>query len=243
MARTKAQRRAAKRVRRQKETQVAKAKTGGASAVKAKAAAPLTLEDVAARIEADLAALPRRPWFVVQTWAGYERAVEDGLKEAGFQAYLPREIVKGHRRGMLGSVAIKRPLIYGYVFVVVDRDAGQRFDQARDVVGVSRFVTPAGCETPARMPARDVERLRLSEEAGLFDRTSHLGRTVRLQGLEAGATVKVAVGPFTGWLATVLRAKPGEARVRVLLSIFGRGSEIDFGVDEVERVEEKAKAA
>lgn len=222
---TKAKRRAAKRAR------LAKAKAVPAQAV-AVVGDGVDLEAQArARVKEELAALSPKPWFLLRVF-GSESSVETALREHRFEAYLPRETVKGTRRTSLRPVKVMRPLFHGYMFVVVDRDAGQRFDQviaAGD--GVVAFLTPCGSELPRPVRAGYVEELRLMETHGLFDRTEQTARAIKVDDL-----VEITSGKFRGHFAQVLRARPGDKRIRLLLDFLNGSATTTVNV-AVEHVE------
>lgn len=193
-----------------------------------------------AAVEAELAAITPREWLIVQTWSNSETMVEEELGKLGISAYVPREIVKGNvrcRRELVNgvprpkAVKIKRPLFYGYVFACLGE--GRRLDQLFGVLGVAGVLRKASSEQPALARPRWVEELQLFEQHGLFDRTGADDRA-----LKPGDLVRITGGKFTGSVAQVLRANPGDKRIRVMLELFGRASPLDnVKVDHVELVQ------
>ena len=55
-------------------------------------------------------------------------------------------------------------------------------------------------------------------------------------GFEVGDTVRVMDGPLEGFLGTVEELEPEKDRVRVVVSMFGRETSVEFELDQVEVV-------
>jgi hypothetical protein len=114
-------------------------------------------------------------------------------------------------------VKIVRPVFYGYVFVCIDHIGGQRCDQITELekverIGVAGFLKGVGAEQPRMMRPWYVERLRLMEDFGLFDSRLRTSRA-----LAEGELIWIVGGEFRDHFAQVLRVKPGEKRVQLLL--------------------------
>lgn len=225
MSRTKAQRRAAKRARAANKVivpAVAKAESMVVNAVDLEAEAKRKVAEV-------LRTTTPMSWYMLRVYGG-ERAVEDALRGRGFDVYVPRQVFGGKRLGR--AVKIIRPIFYGYVFVCIDHNSGQRFDQVTLEHGVAGFLTRCGTDQPRMMRPWYVERLRLSEEFGLFDNRPKASRK-----LVEGDLIWIAAGEFGDHFARVLRAKPGDLRVRLLLEA------MDAADDEVSVDVKKVRAA
>ena len=70
-------------------------------------------------------------------------------------------------------------------------------------------------EVPLRVPDRQVEAIRLAEQAGAYDATI----------LPKGTRVRILEGPFAGFLAEVRRASP-RRRGELLLEFLGHQARI-----------------
>lgn len=207
MTRTKAQRRAAKKAAKAKVQAVAKAKAGPPIVATIDFAA-----EAKRKVAATLKATTPMAWYMLQVYGG-EREVEKALRLRGFDVFAPRETFLGKRMGRPARVRVVRPIFYGYVFVVIDVNAGQHFDDVTSIEPkLGRFLKPCGAEHPRMLRPWYVERLRLMEEFGVFD---HRPATPRV--LAADELVRIVGGDYCGHFARVLRAKTGERRVQLLL--------------------------
>src|SRR5208283_1638863 len=104
-----------------------------------------------------------------------------------------------------GIVRVIEPLFPCYVFVRCVLE--ERVDQIRYVTGISTLVSFG--QRIATVPEAAIDELKQcfgSEEAMTMG-----------DGLEAGAEVTVANGPFMGFSGIVVRALPAVRRVQILL--------------------------
>ena len=59
------------------------------------------------------------------------------------------------------------------------------------------------------------------------------------QTFEEGSTVRVVDGPFLNFSGTVEEVNPDKAKVRVLVSIFGRATPVELDIVQVETATEE----
>jgi transcription antitermination factor NusG len=167
------------------------------------------------------------PWYAIQVRPSAEKKVATALKEHGIEGFVP---VEKFWRG-IGSRrrTAERPLIRGYVFA-------QLGDQDRallhDVDGATCVITIH----PRRVEAfvGFIAELRILEAGGKFDATADVRRPPRKA---KGAMVRITDGHYTGFLGVIMKMK-GEARARVMLTIFGEDREVVFGFEKMESAED-----
>lgn len=167
-------------------------------------------------------------WFVLRTEAHRERRAELALLELGFDAYLPVEtrwVTHARTRRQAD-----KPLLPRYLFVQIEADMPHAFHMIREADGVEGFVIGAASH-PRPIPGSWVGEMRQAQVEGAFDRT----RKVRWTKFKPGQSVKPTegAGAFVGILATVIRYAPKD-RVRVLLSMFGRETEVEIEQSDLE---------
>lgn len=150
-------------------------------------------------------------WYCAYLPVRTEHRAEGALRERGFDAYVPTE--KHWTRHARKRIVSKRTIFPRYLFVRVEE--GQSHYAVRDAVPGLSFV--GLCGEPARIPSEWVIEIRENERAGHFDYTQTITPT-----FERNDPVRIIGGPFAGMLATIMQAKPGEARVKVLLKAMGR---------------------
>ena len=167
-------------------------------------------------------------WYVVQTEPRCESFVARELADGGFTAYLPMCLAKRREtparqmsRARRGSapiyVTVHVPMFPGYLFVTFDIVADP-WRRIRRTMGVKRLFqhredapTPVGRGAVEALQAGAEDRLTLRSAAPLY---------------EAGAVLRVQDGPFADHAGVCLWND--ETRVRVLLEIFGRSTEVEL---------------
>jgi transcription antitermination factor NusG len=142
-------------------------------------------------------------WSVVQTESQRENVAASFLRQAHFEIYLPKILI---RNGARERVA---PLFPGYLFVeIIDQ-----WWQIRWTVGVLRLLLVD--ERPARVPERMMDSIRRQEGR------DGLVRLPKPRGLCRGDPVQVVRGTFEGKLG-VYQGLSGADRSKILLSLLGR---------------------
>jgi transcriptional antiterminator NusG len=173
---------------------------------------------------------PRRQWYVVHTYSGYENKVKTnlerrvqsmGMQEKIFQVLVPTEdeieIKEGKRR------IAKKKIYPGYVLVemVLDDDS---WYVVRNTPGVTGFVGSGN--RPIPLAEEEVKAIlgQVTDEAPKFRIHYHKGDTVR-----------IVSGPFQEFTGIVDEILPEKEKVRVLVSIFGRETPVELDFTQVER--------
>lgn len=170
-------------------------------------------------------------WYVLNTYSGYEKKVEDNLwhrirsmeaEDRVFEVVVPTEEVEEVRHGERRRV--ERKMFQGYVLVRMLLD-DQSWFVVRNTPGVVNFVGSGNRPTP--LPQAEVDSI-FKQMKGEAPRI--------LVSLAAGETVKIIDGPFTEFLGTVDEINQDKGRVRVLVSFFGRETPVELDFLQVERV-------
>lgn len=172
-------------------------------------------------------------WYVVHTYSGYEGRVELALWERVRQheaedlfseVLVPREkpADDSERRGP------PRKFFPGYILVKMALNT-QSWHIVNDTPRVSGFV--GGGKTPGSVrpvPEHEVRRITNQIEEGTASPTP-------TQRFEEGETVRVIDGPFASFNGTVDEVNADKARLRVLVSIFGRATPVELDFAQVEK--------
>lgn len=147
-------------------------------------------------------------WHVAMTAPRGEAKAEAALREIGVEVYVPRETDwRTHARR---KTRVQRPIFPRYLFF-----RGDSYYAVGKTEGVERIVYMASC--PAIVPLEWLAEIKAAQELGKFDYT----RT-EFPTFATNDPVKIIGGPFAGQLATIMQAKPGEARVRIFLEAMNR---------------------
>ena len=166
-------------------------------------------------------------WYVAHTYSGYEntvaasieKAVENrGLRDLIHEVNIPMETVTEITDN--GPKTVERKVFPGYVLVkMVMTD--ETWHLVRNVRGVTGFV---GSGNKA-IPLTDEEIAALGVEK----------REV-VVGYQVGDNVKIADGALESFLGTVEEVDTERGKVRVVVSMFGRGTPVELELDQVEPV-------
>ena len=190
------------------------------------------MESVGAEASEEKHARPEgTEWFVIHSYSGYENKVQKNLlhriesmemQDKIFQVVVPTEeeveLKDGHRR------TIERRVFPGYILVemVMDEDS---WYVVRNTPGVTGFVGFGNKPTPLRPDEVDKILKRMDAEAPKIKVSFKVGQKVR-----------IVEGPFEDFMGTVDEIDLDRARVRVLVSFFGRETPIELDFLQVERV-------
>lgn len=185
------------------------------------------------------AAEPEKPvnpafrWYVVHTYSGYENRAKKSLEERIRQNSLdhrfgeiliPTENVVELGKG--GSKkTTKRKFFPGYMLVQMEL-GDDSWHLVKGTPKITGFV--GGSTRPPSVPESEVRRLtRQIDEGALKPKP----RVV----FEEGENVRVVDGPFANFNGVVETVNHDKARVRVLVSIFGRATPVELEFIQVEK--------
>ena len=176
-------------------------------------------------------------WYVVHVYSGFEKKVEQsireqaqikGLAERFEQVMVPSEEVVEMRRGK--KTVIKKRFLPSYVLVEMEMSKDAWY-QVTNIPGVTNFVGPARKPQPLRQ--EEVDHI-----LGYIDRRKD--QEVEDIPFSIGDQVKVNDGAFKDFIGTVQEVLPEKRRLKIMVSIFGRGTSVELDVLQVEPVEETA---
>jgi transcriptional antiterminator NusG len=185
-------------------------------------------------------------WYAVHTYVGQEDRVEQNLMERAkklglyntkiFQVLQPSEEAVELREGGKKET-VKRKLFPGYVFVqmdVEDDDApgemGESWEAVRGTPGVTGFVGTA--THPVPLSHDEVQRL--LQSVGVAAKVEEIAPRVKAT-FKEGDMVRVTTGPFADFSGVVSEVNPAQAKVKVLVSIFGRETPVELDFAQVSR--------
>jgi len=153
-------------------------------------------------------------WFCVQSRPKHEHIAAANLRSTlQLPVFSPR--VRYRRRLPTGSMWVSEALFPCYLFALVT--TAVEFESVRYSAGV-RDIVHFGSHYPA-VPGEVIEELRA--RVGAEETVVHSIEFV------PGDSVNVQSGPFVGLEAVVLRPMPARQRVRVLLTVLGRQTEVE----------------
>jgi len=172
-----------------------------------------------------------RSWFVVHCYSGYENKVKHNLEQRIesmgmanqiFQVVVPTEeeieVKEGKRR------TIERRVFPGYILVqmLMNDDS---WHVVRNTPGVTGFVGMGNKPTP----------LRTEEVQGIIKRMEAEAPKVKVT-FKPGQKVRIVDGPFNDFMGTVDEINMDKAKVRVMVSFFGRETPVELDFLQVEKM-------
>jgi transcriptional antiterminator NusG len=170
-------------------------------------------------------------WYVINTYSGHENKVKNNIEHRvsnmGQQAnvrqvVVPTEQVSEMKNGQ--KVQTERRTMPGYVLVNMELN-DETWSLIKGTPGVSRFV--GSQDKPVPLSKVEVDRL-------LHRETAERPRT-RAQ-FSIGESVKVISGPLSDFSGEIAEINEDAAKLKVLVSIFGRETPVEVGYDQVKKI-------
>ena len=195
-------------------------------------------------------------WYIIQCYSGYENKVKAnlemraqtlGVEEQIHEVVVPIEEVEERKDGK--RKIVKRKLLPGYVLVRMSLD-DPSWSVVRDTPGVTSFVGSEG--HPTQVKIREVAKFLMPKETVTADAAegAQAGDAAELSvaaapkaedaaaaiDYEVGESVTILSGPFASVAATISEIDAATGRIKALVSIFGRETPVELGLDEVEKL-------
>ena len=174
-------------------------------------------------------------WFVVHSYAGYEKKVKGNLvnriqslnmEDFIFQIEVPEEEVRELKNGAIKVV--KRNVFPGYVLVRMEL-TDESWSCVRNTPGVTGFVGNAHHTSPLTLA--EVENI-------LATRPLKQDGKIAMKDVDysIGESITVMDGPFATLPATISEIMPEQAKLKVLVSIFGRETPVELSFHQVQKI-------
>lgn len=193
--------------------------------------------------------LRRRPgkWFVIHTYAGYERKVKSnlwnrretmGAVDDIFEIQVPMEEVMEVKNGQRKMVT--RVRIPGYVLVRMHLNE-TTWSVVRHTPGVTGFVGNAHNPVPLRINEafemlKSTVELEPAETAkGKAAANAAAQGNVEID-FEVGETITIKSGSFEGLPGTISEINPAAGKLTVLVSLFERETPVELSFDQVTKM-------
>ncbi|MGW1775704.1 transcription termination/antitermination protein NusG [Streptomyces sp. NPDC002104] len=218
-----------------------------AEAVEAADAEPAEPVDPIQALREELRLLPGE-WYVIHTYAGYEKRVKANLEQRAvslnvedfiYQAEVPEEEIVQIKNGERKNV--RQNKLPGYVLVRMDL-TNESWGVVRNTPGVTGFVGnaydpyPLTLDEIVKMLAPELQEKAAklaAEEAGLP--APAVKRAIEVLDFEVGDSVTVTDGPFATLQATINEINPDSKKVKGLVEIFGRETPVELSFDQIQK--------
>ena len=174
---------------------------------------------------------PKRKWYVLHTYSGYEDAVAHNLKQRIesldigdkiFNVLVPKEKkikIKGGKR-----ITVEEKIYPGYVLVemIVTDDS---WYVVRNTPRVTGFIG-AGT-TPVPIAPEEIKILQ--KKMGVEEPTYKID-------VEKGDVVKIIDGPFKDFDGKISEIDQAKGKVKVLINMFGRETPVELDFLQVKKI-------
>lgn len=175
--------------------------------------------------------VPKKRWYVVHTYSGYENKVKTNLEkrieymnmgEKIFRVEVPQKPVTKIKDGK--KTEREEKIYPGYVLVemIMDEDS---WYVVRHTAGVTKFVGSA--KKP--IPAKD------SEIKKILFKTQTTVTKVELD-IKVGDKVRIVSGPFSDFIGDITEVYPDKSKLRATVSIFGRETPVELEYKQIQKV-------
>ena len=170
-------------------------------------------------------------WYAVNTYSGHENKVKHNLEHRVTslgqerhvrQIVIPMEQISEMKDGQ--KVQVERRTMPGYVLVNMDLNEDS-WGLVKNTPGVTGFV--GASNRPVPLNQAEIDRL--------LHRESAERPRARAQ-FTIGESVKVVSGPLADFSGEISEVNEDAARLKVLVSIFGRETPVEVGFDQVKKV-------
>ena len=185
-------------------------------------------------------------WYVVNTYSGHENKVKQNLehrvtslnqKRFVRSVVVPTETVSEMKDGQ--KVQTEKRTMPGYVLVNMEM-TDDAWGLVKNTPGVTGFV--GSRNKPLPLSQSEVDNLLHTETPG---QAAAAGAPAAGEGAprpkpraqyEIGETVKVIAGPLSDFSGEIAEINDDAAKLKVLVSIFGRETPVEVGYDQVKKV-------
>ena len=174
-----------------------------------------------------------KKWYVLRAVSGKEAKVKEyldadlrhgELSEFVSQVLIPTEKYVQVRNGQ--KIVKERSYLPGYVLVEAAL-VGEVAHYLRNVPNVIGFL--GGQENPVPLRQSEVNRI-----LGTVDELQEVEEDLSIP-YTVGETVKVSVGPFSGFSGIIEEVSADKRKLKVMVKIFGRKTPLELGFMDVEK--------
>ncbi len=165
-------------------------------------------------------------WYVVQTKPTAEAAVQQHLRNADFETFLPkiRTMVRSSGR----MVSRVKALFPSYLFAHIDLNDPNLYRMIRYTRGVRKILGDGAVPIPVPDEMIAIIRERVGQD-GVIEQQMRL---------KEGTEVRIRTGPFKDLVGILERPVSAAGRVRVLLKMMKYAVRAEMSAGEVERIDD-----
>ncbi len=174
---------------------------------------------------------PRKHWYIVHVYSGYENKVKTNLEkrieymdmaDKIFRVEVPQKTITQVKAGK--KTEKEEKIFPGYVLVEMIMTE-ETWYVVRHTAGVTKFVGSSKKPIPAKE----------SEIKKIIQRSTGTVQKIELD-VKVGDQVKISSGPFADFIGEITEVYPDKAKLRATVSIFGRETPVELEYKQIQKV-------
>ncbi len=192
-------------------------------------------KDKKAQEEATASSQEEKRWYSLRVISGKERKIKERIEleveRSGWSTFItqvlvPTEKVYKIRNGK--KVISERNILPGYILIeaIPSQLVGDVVQAIANIPNVIHFL---GRDNPIPMRASEANRM-----LGKVDESQEAGEAM-IEPFIVGETVKIIDGPFSEFVGDIQEVNEEKKKLKVIVKIFGRGTEVELNFVQVEK--------
>lgn len=176
-----------------------------------------------------------KKWYSLRVVSGKEKSIKERIEleiqrnqweDVVTQVLVPSEKVYKIRNGK--KVILERNILPGYILVeaLPAKFSGEVVQTITNVANVIHFL---GKTNPIPMTQTEANRM-----LGKVDDSQEVSAAM-IEPFLVGETVKIIDGPFNDFIGDVKEVNEDKKKLKVIVKIFGRGTEVELNYMQVEK--------
>jgi len=176
-----------------------------------------------------------RRWYSLRVISGKERKIKERIEleinrskwnDFVTQVLVPSEKVYKIRNGK--KVILERNILPGYILIQAD-PTGFTGEMVQAIANVPNVIHFLGKNNPIPMQQSEANRM-----LGKVDESQSLSEAM-VEPFIVGETVKIIDGPFNEFVGDIQEVNEEKKKLKVIVKIFGRGTEVELNFMQVEK--------
>ena len=174
-------------------------------------------------------------WYSLRVISGKEKKIKEYIElelqrkkwnDFVTQVLVPSEKVYKIRNGK--KVILERNILPGYILIeaIPSKFTGEMIQAITNVPNVIHFL---GKSNPIPMRQSEANRM-----LGKVDESQDMGESL-IEPFIVGETVKIVDGPFNEFVGDIQEVNEEKKKLKVIVKIFGRGTEVELNFMQVEK--------
>ena len=174
-------------------------------------------------------------WYSLRVISGKEKKIKERIElevqrnnwsEVVHQVLVPSEKVYKIRSGK--KVIMERNILPGYILIEAD-PLSFKGDIVTGIANITNVIHFLGKNHPIPMQQSEANRM-----LGKVDESQDVSEAL-IEPFIIGETVKITDGPFKDFVGDILEVNEEKKKIKVVVKIFGRGTEVELNFLQVEK--------